>query len=69
MTTKLLFMSCMTVSRQPWKVFNSRSCLFSARERRSEQPCHEGDVQELRGNARQHGPGPRHDPSPAGHRR
>ncbi len=51
-----------------WIVLNSGPCPFSASERRREQPCHEGDVQELRGDAGQHSPGPRHDPSPGGHR-
>lgn len=40
-------------------IVSNISCLpLSASERRSEQPCHEGDVQELRGDAGQHSPGP-----------
>lgn len=57
-----------TVEGWFWIVLNSGSHPLSASERRSEQPCHEGDVQELRGDAGEHGPGPRHDPSPGGHR-
>lgn len=49
-------------------VLSSGSCPLSASERRSEQPCHEGDVQELCGDAGQHSTGPRHDPSLGGYR-
>ncbi|XP_067408211.1 proline-rich protein 12 isoform X2 [Emydura macquarii macquarii] len=35
----------------------------------AEHTGHEGDVPQLRGDARQHRPGPRHDPGPGGHQR
>lgn len=47
-TKQLLFMSCATVEGWFCTVLSSGSRPLSASERRSEQSCHEGDVQELR---------------------
>lgn len=56
----------------PWDTVQFQTFSFhshSASERRSKQPCHEGDVQKLRGDVGQHSAGSRHDPSPGGHSR
>lgn len=51
------------------QMVTSGSLTRSACQRRREQPGHEGDVSELRGDAGQHSFGPRHDPGPGGHSR